>query len=222
MPSDARWERLSTAAGLLYVVFMLGFVAMLVTSGKVGDDPALKLASVSANAPRIGTSALFLGLAGISILWFVGTLRVVLSRAEGEPARLSMLAFMGGATYAMFLLLGSFFLEFAVISATIDKYAPAVAVSLALGVDLTFFGAGWAFPASVLLWATALVSATRNALPRWLSWFSGALAILVIASAGVTYVAGVLVILLGFVLFLLWVVATSVVLLRSVGRPAVS
>jgi len=222
MPANARWERLSTATGLLYIAFMLGFVAILFTSGKVGDDPALKLASVSANAPRTGTSALFLGLAGISVLWFVGTLRVVLSRAEGELGRLSMLAFIGGAIYAIFLLLGSFFLEFAVISATIDKYAPAVAVSLALGVDLTFFGAGWAFPCAVLLWASALVGMKKNALPRWLSWFSGALAILLIAGAGVTYVAGVLVILLGFALFLLWVLATSVVLLRSVGRAAVS
>src|SRR5438093_12704354 len=106
--------------GLLYVAFMLGFVAVLFTSGKVGDDPALKLAFINANAARTGTIALLLGLAGISILWFVGTLRVVLSRAEGEPGRLSMLAFVGGSIYAVFLLLGSFFLEFAVISATID------------------------------------------------------------------------------------------------------
>ncbi|HEV8469068.1 MAG TPA: hypothetical protein VGR46_05605 [Candidatus Limnocylindria bacterium] len=210
-----RGGRLSATAGLLYVVFMLGFIAVLFTSGKVGSEDSQKLAWVSDNASRTGTGALLLGLAGISMLWFVGTLRVVLSRDEGQPERLSMLAFIGGAIYSTFLLLSSFFVEFAVISATIDKYAPAVAVSLALGADLSFFSPGWAFPCSVLVWATALVGARGNAFPRWLSWSSAGLAILLIASAAVTYISGALVILLGLVLFLMWVLATSVVLLKS-------
>lgn len=74
----------------------------------------------------------------------------------------------------------------------------------------------------MLLGATVAILTTR-ALPRWLGWLAAATAVLqLIALAGVfqTTIEGVVGIaaFIGFLLFLVWVLATSVVLLLRPGR----
>jgi hypothetical protein len=66
---------------------------------------------------------------------------------------------------------------------------------------------------ALLLGATALVILRTNVLPRWLGWVSGLLALLNIVASGLGSIFGAPAILLT-VLFPLWIVATSVVLIR--------
>ncbi len=215
------WERLSAATGLAFVILIVGGLAILFSGGQPPDDPAQRLAFVSASKSRIGASAFLLALAAICFLWFSASLRRVLLRAENESSHLSLLAFTGGVIYAVFLLLSSFFLEQMVVAATIDLNATAVQVLSNIAVDPVFFDAEWAFPSALLLWAGGLSIIRTRAVPRWLGWVTAALAVVLIASAGATYVGRRLVILLGLALFLLWVVAMSVVLMwgpRAIPR----
>jgi hypothetical protein len=80
------------------------------------------------------------------------------------------------------------------------------------------------FPMAVFTGAATLVAFRHNALPRWLAWFGaavalsspiGALAIVVdtgpFSSAGIFSIVGLL-------LFLLWLLLLSVVLIQKAGR----
>jgi len=74
------------------------------------------------------------------------------------------------------------------------------------------------FPLTVLLAAFAIVAIQSGALPKWLGWMSAvvAAALLVDGMAGTLYPRD-----FGpsFLLFLLWTVITSVVLMRRAGQP---
>ncbi|HYH77156.1 MAG TPA: hypothetical protein VD841_06605, partial [Arthrobacter sp.] len=98
---------------------------------------------------------------------------------------------------------------------------PAVLPALA---DLNqWVGAAILPPSVAMLLGATLAILTTRALPRWLGWLAAATAVLqLISLAGVfqTTIEGVVAIaaLAGFLLFLVWVLATSVALLLRPGR----
>jgi hypothetical protein len=95
-PGTRRWERLAAGLGIVFVLLQLGAGAVL------GGAPALDapspeirsyLADDGANvllAASMGALAAFFGL------WFLGTLRAFLERAEGAQGHLSTVAFGAG------------------------------------------------------------------------------------------------------------------------------
>lgn len=95
--TDARrWERLAAGLGIIFVSLQLGAGAVL--AGAPGlDAPALEIQSYLVDdgvdvllAATMGALAAFFGL------WFLGSLRTFLERAEGAQGRLSRVAFGAG------------------------------------------------------------------------------------------------------------------------------
>jgi hypothetical protein len=81
------------------------------------------------------------------------------------------------------------------------------------------------FPMAVFTGAATLVAFRHNALPRWLAWFGAAVALssligglAIVVDTGPFSGAGVFGNVVGILLFLLWLVFLSVILIQKAGR----
>src|SRR6266705_1050180 len=94
--AEDRWERLAAATGIVFVV--LGRVgSFLAGQPPKAGEPIKKITAFAVDK----RSALLLGdyLSAVGVvfaLWFFGSLRSYLRRAEGGTGRLSAVAFGGG------------------------------------------------------------------------------------------------------------------------------
>lgn len=195
--SDRLLERMGAACGIVYVVLLI-----------VG--------------PSIGglTSpvAFFLEvLAFLFFLFFLGRLWSVLRRAEKGSGWISTTAF-GAGLMAVTIKLASAAPVLAARHMAGDGLDPQLARTLQDMNDASF--ALTFFPLAVLLATFAIVTIRSGALPRWLGWTAAVIAVSLIAggTAGSADLesewAG-----LAMLLFMLWVLAASVVLILRAGEP---
>ena len=170
-----RAERLATLTGI--AVLMLGLAGLIVWEGPADrpelDAPRSVILAYFGDRDTVILGGFLLMLAAVSLLWFVGVLRAVLHRAEGDVGRLSAIAYGGGVTAAAFMLAfpasnvaGALFAE---------QLSPEGAQTFYLFGDAFLYPAAMA--AAVLAAATALVALRTATLPRWLGWLSLALAL---------------------------------------------
>jgi hypothetical protein len=155
-------------------------------------------------------------------LWFFGSLRTVLMRAEGSTGTLSTIAFGAGIVSAgLQMILQCFQVALAV----------AAAGALERGVVALFGGLGWALsviayvPMGVMLGAVAVVSFVYHAFPRWLAWLSLATSLAhFVMVLGLVVKSGPLV--PGqatthalYAIAVLWLIATTTVMVFGIHRP---
>ena len=202
-------------AGIVFVALSALWAILLL----VGDRPAFHSsnASISDYWDDSGKRALSifaaiaLALAGLALLWFLGSFRVVLRHAEGEPVRLATIAHAGGVVMAALLFVKN----------SIDG---GLALALTFGeagendftIDPEVFKAFDAFfvglliheglAAAVLIGAASLLSLRTRLFPRWLGWTGAVVAVLQLAS-WIVYGAPL-------ILALAWILAVSVLMLR--------
>lgn len=208
-------ERLAAATGIVFVAF---FVAGGFLVGGAGGDTSDSAAEVSRRLldrdAQVYAGATLLGLAAAALLWFAGSLRVALRRAEGDPGRLSAVAFGAAAVLAALVLIGAV-LSGASVFELADYQGDAEAARALYGVSgaVTFFGA--ALSLGVLLVSASLVSLRTRAFPRWL--MSPGIVIGALLTLGwffwpVTF--------LGNMLAGVWIIVTSIILMARAGRTA--
>lgn len=96
--NETRWERWSAASG--FAVLAVGGVATVFEPGAVSaSDPAALTVFYARNRDALlAQSLLFLIGAGI-FLWYAGSLRTFLARAEGGTGGLSAIAFGAGVAW---------------------------------------------------------------------------------------------------------------------------
>src|SRR5262249_31480843 len=142
---------------------------------------------------------------------FIAYLWGVLRRAEGEGGWLSALAFAGGLM-SVILKVGSFAPMYPILTPAGQPFNPERAGALGESNIAAFVlqqpGLG------LMLLATAIIVIRTAVLPRWLGYFAGLAAAV---SFGAVVVAG-----MAFPAWLvvqIWLVATSVALLRRGGQP---
>jgi hypothetical protein len=169
----------------------------------------------------LAQSMMFVLSAG-AYLWFFGSLRTVLMRAEGSTGTLSTIAFGAGIVSAGLQMILQCF-----------QVALAVAASGALepGVVALFGGLGWALsviayvPMGVMVGAVAVVSLAHHAFPRWLAWFSLVTSLAhFVMTLGLVVKSGPLVpgratTYALYALALLWLIATTTVMVFGMKRP---
>lgn len=206
--SERRWGRLAPLTGVIAVaLIIIGFIIF-----EAGDTPdaASSPEQVAAYFNEDEGSIIggtFLTALGLTFfIWFLGSVRSRLYRAEGGVGRLSSVAFAGGVAMATLL--------FAGLAPTVsgafafegeDEITPEAAQAL-WNVGDGFFFLAW-FAGAVLLAATAVVGLRTLVFARWFSFVT-----LVMAIAFVVPWIGWAIFLFAFPL---WIVAMSLWLWRT-------
>ncbi len=203
--NNARWGQIGAAGGIVFVVLQMAAQALIQVGG--AEPPFDAPADTIAFALGDYLSTLSL----IAFLWFLGSLWNTLRRAEGEPAWLSFVAAASGLMIVAAVSAGG---GWALAVFRKDEGLDPQVARLLFDQGNFAFANAWAMLASLSL-ATGVVSIRTGALPRWLGW-SGVLiaggllaARAVWASSGLVFVP--------FGLCYLWLIATSVVLIRRAG-----
>jgi hypothetical protein len=155
--NDRTWERYGAASGFAMVVLGAAATAF--------ERAPVTAADFAANRTALQTqSMLFLASAAVS-LWFLGSLRTYLLRAEGGTGRLSTVAFGAGVAWVALNMLAQSFQ----VGVAGDPQGDAP-VALLKTMIAVFTVAN--LPLAVVLVAVAVVSLRHHAFPRWLGAIS--------------------------------------------------
>ncbi len=218
-------ERAGAMSG--YLVIVLGVAAAALERGAPGANAptAESVAFLSKYRAELLTQSILFVLSAGAYLWFFGSLRAWLQRAEGGLGRVSAVAFGAGvASVAMQMLLQVF-----QIAAVAGPAAEPDTAGMAL-----FSRVGWALsvvayvPFAVLLAATAVVSLRHRAFPIWIGWLSAVLAgahvvmfMGIAADSGPLVPGGALTYAL-YGLALLWLVSVATVMVMRAAKAGVT
>ncbi len=221
--SETKWERWGAATG--YLVFALGIVGAAFERGAPPASAPIEetLAFFATyRSELLAQSLLFVLSAGV-YLWFFGSLRSFLMRAEGETGRLATIAFGAGIIWAgLQMVLQS--AQVALALGANGEVEPALAGLIS---DLTYALSVIAYvPMAVMLAAVAVVSWRVRAFPVWLGWLTAVAAVMHLVMSfglimdrgpltpggGLTYVL--------YLLMAVWLAATTTVMVVRLGQPA--
>ena len=217
-PANARkLQLLGAASGIIAVLLMI----VLVVAGVPAFENVFNFqgsaqqfgASITKYRRTLGLVNFIIGVNGVLIIWFTGTLRTILKRAEGEPGLLSTAAYSAGTLWAFMWILYA-----ALVSSAIELPGfyqdPAGAKTIfPLAFHMIFSPIALLLPA-VLLGATALITLRTRVLPRWLGWVSAVFALLNVMASGLGSIFGAPAVIMALLLPL-WIAATSIVLIRK-------
>lgn len=217
-----RYDLVAAIAGLLFTALILG--SFFTPETPSATDSAEEIARAM-TADRAGHQvSLFLGfLADVAFFVFLAGVWSRLRRHEGSGGMAAALFGLAGAAFAATILVsGGLYL--AMLTAADELSDPAALPAMAVLND--WVGSG-TVPAGVAMFlGAAFAGLSTRALPVWLGWLAAAVAFLLIVSMagvfrsgtdeGVIELAGFG----GFLLFLVWTPATSIVLLMRARRGA--
>ena len=215
--SEPGAERWGAASG--FAVIVVSAAAMIFERGAVlpADSADAVVAHYTGNQGAIFAQSM-LFLAGAAIyLWFLGSLRSFLLRAEGGTGRVSAIAFGAGVVWiGLSMLAQAFQIGLAA--------APAAAALPALIATMNAVFTISALPLAVLLAAVAVVTLRHRAFPAWLGWVAvvaaGAQLLLwwsTVVSSGPLAADGWLSYAL-YPAFLVWLVPATIVMTGRRGR----
>jgi hypothetical protein len=216
---ETRWERWGAASG--FGAILAGAAAMIFERGTLSasDSVANIVAHYTDNGAALRAQALMFVIGAGFFLWFAGSLRSFLARAEGGTGRLSMVAYGAGVASTVVTLVALAF-QVGLAGAAGDAGQPALVGTM----DALFVIAN--LPLAVMLIAIAVVTFRTAAFPAWLGWLSvvAALAqvvpVLGIALDGGPLAAdGWLSAYLPYPLYALWLACTAIVTVARLGSP---
>jgi hypothetical protein len=220
MSGGDRHSRYAAATGIFFVVLVvIGFLVQ--PKPPSSDASAVEvLEYVKDHHDALHVIQLIFGLAGFFFIWFIGALRSFLGGAEGGERRLATTAYGGGLIAVATLMVG---LGVAAAAELHPARDPEITRAL-IDASLLIPAVG-APAAAVFFFANGLSVLRSGYLPPWLGWlgmvtaFFNAIGIgAVFTDHGVFAGDGVLGFFVGLVLFLVWVLAASILLVRKLGE----
>jgi hypothetical protein len=214
-----RWERWAPVSGLVFVVSFLALFFVFFVPTEVGTQAASATQIADYYRGR-GQAALLLmytliGLAGMSLLWFSGSVSASLRRAEPAPGRLAGAALTGGVASATLLFAGGATLLAPFTVVVLDS-KPALDATLyevlsAMGFTAVNFGL---LGGAVMVVATSLVALRWGGFPVWFAWLG--ILVAVALALNILYFFGLFI-------WAAWVLLTSLLLVaRPIGRTALA
>jgi hypothetical protein len=221
MNDSAKWERYGALGGILFVVLVIVSIVVTGSMPNSSDSASKILKSFQDHKNGIKIGAFIGGLAAIPLLWWAGSLYARMRRAEGGQTRLALIAVLG------LVLGGAGQIGMSAI------YSTVVLTLKTVGADQAKFffvlGQGFADTAliglAVLTLAVSVLALRTRVFPIWLAWVGLVDAIVFIvasyavattddAIAGVGFAA--------FIIWAIWIIATSIIMFRSHEMPVVS
>ncbi|HXY94889.1 MAG TPA: hypothetical protein VEP49_20675 [Acidimicrobiia bacterium] len=213
---DSTWERWAPVGGIAFAVLVAVSAAITGSPPKLTDSTAKIVKYIADHQGELRWSAYIAGIGTIGAFWWAGGVWRTLRRAEGGSPMLAVTAVLGlvfGATLAA--LSGILLATVAIPGVGTAMGAGGVRFFYTLGNTLI---GGTGIGILVFTGAFSAVILRTGMLPRLVGWFGVLVAIVWIPGAAlmstsrdaVFYLAFV-----GFVLFLLWVLAVSITMLRT-------
>jgi hypothetical protein len=215
-----RYTRYGAATGVLFVLLVIvGFV--------VTPKPPAADASVAEVFEYVGNKQntlhavqLIFAAAGFFFIWFLGTLRSLLSAAEGVEGRLANTAFGGGLIAVATLIVGFALAATAALHPATN--GPELTHAL---IDASLIVPAVGAPAAAVFFAANGLSILHSGyLPGWMGWLGLVTALFNLLGIGAVYTDsgvfaadGLLGFFIGFALFLLWILLASILLYRKLG-----
>jgi hypothetical protein len=197
----ARWERFAPLTGIVAVVlWVIGTIVAESTDLSDKDTGLEILAVFREDSDTLITGGLIFVFGVVFFIWFLGSLRARMWRAEGGLGRLTALAYGSGMLAALCLL----FQVAPIVQGAFDEddLGPGAAQSLQV-ISEAFFG-GTEITLIPMFIAVGLLTLRTAVFPKWLGWVSLVIALVLviipIGWAGVVF------------LFPLWTIVTSVIL----------
>jgi hypothetical protein len=217
-----RHARYGAATGILFVLFVIVGFAVTPKPPAVDASVAEVFEYVNDKQDTLHAVQLIFAVAGFFFVWFLGTLRNSLAAAEGAEGRLANTAF-GGGLIAVATLMVSFGLA---ATAALHPAENGPELTHAL-IDASLIVPAVGAPAAAVFFAANGLSILRSGfLPAWLGWLGLVTALLNLLGIGAVYTDsgafaadGVLGFFIGFLLFLIWILAASILLYRKLGEP---
>ncbi|GIF02176.1 hypothetical protein [Paractinoplanes rishiriensis] len=154
---EKTWARAGAASGFAMVA--------LAAAASVFERTPVTPADYAANRTALLTQSMLFLAGGAAGLWFLGSLRMHLSRAEGGFGRVSGVAFGAGTAWVALNMLAQAFQV-----GTARDAAEAVPVMSINTMNAVFTVAN--LPLVVMLLAVAVVSLRHRAFPPWLGWLA--------------------------------------------------
>jgi hypothetical protein len=193
-----RLERLAPLTGAVFVVLVVVAFAVGGETPDNDDSTAEIVAFWREDDAQQVVTAYLIGIAALLLVWFGGSLRRTISRAEGGDGRLAAIAFAGSVIASVgILLFGS--LTFA--AATLaDEVPPEVIHTISALNNVLFFPLTGG--AALMLLASGLAFIYTAALPRWLGWTSVVIGVVILTPLGF----------FGLLAWLVWVAVVSILL----------
>jgi hypothetical protein len=218
-------EQFGAATGILFVVALLAAFIFGPDKPPGFDDTAQQVSTyVHDNRGETQATTALFALGGFFFLWFLGSLARAIRLAEGPgPGRLGAIAFGGGIATAAIATVGQAALWTASYHTDLD---PSVVRGIYDVGSASFLLVG--IGVAALVGASSVVALRAGTLPPWLGAYGAVLTVftLVVTVVGAFQETGAfspsdgVLGLLVFLGFLLWTLATSVVLVRGVGAGA--
>lgn len=194
-------RRLERLAPLTGVVFLIVVLVAFIVGGETpdNDDSTAEIVSYwRDNDTRQVVGGWILGVAALLLVWFGGSLRRTISRAEGGDGRLAAICFAGTVMASIgMLLFGS--LTFAAATEA-DEVPPEVLHTISVLNNTLFFPLSGG--AALMLVAAGLAIVYTAALPRWLGWVAIVIGVLILTPLGF----------FALLAWLLWVAVVSILL----------
>ena len=217
-----RYARYGAATGILFVLLVI--IGFLVTPKPPAADASAAevFEYVGDKQNALHAVQLIFAAAGFFFIWFIGTLRHSSPRPRAATARLANTAFGGGLIAVATLMVGFALAATAALHPARERPR---ADPRAL-VDASLIVPAVGAPAAAVFFAANGLSILRSGfLPAWLGWLGLVTALFnllgisaVYTDNGVFAADGVLGFFIGFLLFLIWILAASIVLYRRLGE----
>jgi hypothetical protein len=222
-PTARVWERRAWVAGIVFVVALVAETAISVGLPINQNDSPAKIAGALHDHRRTVLVAAYLSVVyAVAFVIYIAELHARLNDVTQCPRFLRTLVLIGGVLLVALHAVSDIGI-YGLLGGKLATYAAQHDQGLSYTLYLLTFAldsVGDAF-GSVFLVATGLLVIQGRVLPRWLAWIAVIGGILLFLQAfglgGVIGTYGLVLDLIGFVLFLLFVLLSSAFLLRSEG-----
>jgi hypothetical protein len=213
--TNRRWEQVVASGGIVFVLLQLGAQSLIQIGGiePSFDAPAEQALQFFAgrNDTLFPIGGYLSTLSFIALIGFLGVLWNTLRTAEGPPGALAFVALGSGLVLAAVGFAGQAYWGIAWFRAG-DGLSPEIAAILFDLGNFTF-AASWVLAAGLVL-ATGAVALRTGVLPGWLGWYSVAVGLGLLAARAVWTSP---VAFAPYLLYWVWLIAVSVVLIRRAG-----
>ena len=200
------------------IAFVLLFIAGFAAGPRCDSAIAAAFdACLLSGTARFGAQYFLHGLAALAFLVFVGEVSARVQAAQKNTGSLPALILTGGVLWSAIWLVGTGLAAAASDPGDFQVNAEGARSTFVLTDALLLAEASGILylPLALFLWATALATKQTAALPNWLGATAAGLSLLFIVASGLQLVLEAWLVFPMLPLFMIWVIAASVVMFRE-------